>query len=395
MSRRICVITGTRAEYGLLRLLMQGIRDDDQCELQLVATGMHLSPEFGSTYQVIEADGFRIDRKVDILLSSDSAVGIGKSVGLGVIGFAEAFEQLRPDLIVVLGDRFEILSAVNAALFARIPVLHIHGGEVTEGAVDECMRHAITKMSHVHCVATEDYRRRVIQLGEQPSNVHCVGGLGADAIKQIKLLNRTELESALDFQLKHRNLLITFHPETLAEDSSEAQMAEVLKALGEMDDAGLIFTLPNSDVGGRRLIVMLQDFVSRNPNARAFSSLGQLRYLSCMSICDGVIGNSSSGLLEAPSLKKGAVNIGDRQRGRLQAASVINCRPVHKEIKAAIQQLYAPAFQASLVRVINPYGDGGASERILSLIKDQQFDRLTRKLFHDLPVVSSVSGEGR
>lgn len=395
MSRRICVITGTRAEYGLLRLLMQGIRDDEQCELQLVATGMHLSPEFGSTYQVIEADGFRIDRKVEILLSSDSAVGIGKSVGLGVIGFAEAFEQLRPDLIVVLGDRFEILSAVTAALFARIPVLHIHGGEVTEGAVDESMRHAITKMSHVHCVAAEEYRRRVIQLGEQPDNVHCVGGLGVDAIKQIKLLNRTELESALDFRFKHRNLLITFHPETLAEDSGEAQMAELLKALGEMDDTGLIFTLPNADAGGRQLIVMLQNFVAGNANARAYSSLGQLRYLSCMSLCDGVIGNSSSGLLEAPTLKKGTVNIGDRQRGRLQAASVINCRPGHQEIKAAIQQLYAPAFQASLVGVRNPYGDDGASERVLSLIKEQQLDGLTQKPFHDLPVVGSASGEGR
>ena len=260
--------------------------------------------------------------------------------------------------------------------------------------MDECMRHAITKMSHVHCVATEDYRRRVIQLGEQPSNVHRVGGLGVDAIKQIKLLNRTELESALDFRLKHRNLLITFHPETLAEDSSEAQMAELLKALGEMDDAGLIFTLPNSDVGGLQLIVMLRAFVSRNANARAYSSLGQLRYLSCMSICDGVIGNSSSGLLEAPSFKKGSVNIGDRQRGRLQAASVINCRPEYKEIKTAIQQLFAPAFQASLIRVTNPYGDGGANERILSLIKNQQLDKLTQKHFHDLPVVSSISGEG-
>lgn len=395
MSRRICVITGARAEYGLLRLLMQGIRDDEQCELQLVVTGMHLSPEFGSTYKVIEADGFRIDRKVEILLSSDSAVGIGKSVGLGVIGFSEAFEQLHPDLIVVLGDRFEILSAVTAALFARIPVLHIHGGEVTEGAVDESMRHAITKMSHVHCVAVEEYRRRVIQLGEQPDNVHCVGGLGVDAIKQIKLLNRTELESALDFRFKHRNLLITFHPETLAEDSGEAQMAELLKALGEMDDTGLIFTLPNADAGGRRLIVMLQDFVARNTNARAYSSLGQLSYLSCMSLCDGVIGNSSSGLLEAPTLKKGAVNIGNRQRGRLLAASVINCRPEHQEIKAAIQQLYSPSFQASLVGVRNPYGDGGASERVLSLIKGQQLDGLTQKPFHDLPIVGSASGEGR
>jgi GDP/UDP-N,N'-diacetylbacillosamine 2-epimerase (hydrolysing) len=395
MSRRICVITGTRAEYGLLKLLMQRIRDDVQCELQLIATGMHLSPEYGASYRIIEADGFRIDRKVEMLLSSDSAVGIGKSVGLGVIGFAEAFEQLHPDLIIVLGDRFEILSAVTAALFARIPVLHIHGGEVTEGAVDESMRHAITKMSHVHCVATEEYRYRVIQLGEQPGNVHCVGGLGVDVIKHITLLNQTELESALDFQFKHRNLLITFHPETLADDSGETQMAELLKALGEMDNTGLIFTFPNADTGGRQLIVMLQDFVTENSNARVYSSLGQLLYLSCMSLCDGVIGNSSSGLLEAPTLKKGAVNIGDRQRGRLQAASVINSRPTYQEIKAAIQQLYSPTFQASLIGIRNPYGDGGATERIFSIIKGLRFDYLARKPFYDLPVAGSASGESR
>lgn len=395
MSRRICVITGTRAEYGLLRLLMQGVRDDSQCELQLVATGMHLSPEFGSTYQAIEADGFCIDRKVEILLSSDSAVGIGKSVGLGVIGFAEAFEQLQPDLIVVLGDRFEILAAVTAALFARIPVLHLHGGEVTEGAVDESMRHAITKMSHVHCVAAEEYRRRVIQLGEQPDHVHCVGGLGVDAIKQIKLLNREALESALDFRFKNRNFLVTFHPETLAADAGESQMAELLAALDGMSDTGLIFTLPNADAGGRQLIAMLKDFVARHANARAYPSLGQLRYLSCMSLCDGVIGNSSSGLLEAPTLKKGTVNIGDRQRGRLQADSIINCRPDRQEIRAAVEQLCSPSFQASLAVVRNPYGDGGASERVLTLIKQLQLEGLAQKNFYDLPLAGTASGENQ
>lgn len=395
MSRKICVITGTRAEYGLLRLLMQGIRDDAQCELQLVATGMHLSPEFGSTYQAIEADGFCIDRKVEMLLSSDSAAGIGKSVGLGVIGFADVFEQLQPDLIVALGDRFEILAAATAALFTRIPVLHLHGGEVTEGAVDESMRHAITKMSHVHCVATEAYRRRVIQLGEQPERVHCVGGLGVDAIRQVRLLDRAELEASLDFKLKDRNLLITFHPATLDGESATDQMAELLAALGEMSDTGLLFTLPNADAGGRQLIAMLQNFVAGHANARAYPSLGQVRYLSCMSYCDGVIGNSSSGLLEAPSLKKGAINIGDRQRGRLQAASIINCRPVRQEIGAAIAQLYSPAFQASLAKISNPYGDGGASERVLALIKQLELEDLVQKTFYDLPVTGNGSGENQ
>ena len=392
MSRKICVITGTRAEYGLLRLLMQGLRNEAQCELQLIATGTHLSPEFGATYRAVEADGFRIDRKVEMLLSSDSAVGIGKSVGLGVIGFADAFEQLQPDLIVVLGDRFEILSAVTAALFARVPVLHLHGGEVTEGAVDEAMRHAISKMSHVHCVAAQAYRRRLVQLGEQPERVHCVGGLGVDAIKQIELLNRTDLESALDFRLKSKNLLVTFHPETLADDAGESQMAELLAVLGEMNDTGLIFTLPNADAGARELISMLQDFVSKHANARAFPSLGQLRYLSCMALCDGVVGNSSSGLLEAPTLKRGTVNIGDRQRGRLQAASIVNCRPVRQEIKAAIAQIYSPAFQASLSDVRNPYGEGGATARVLALIKEIKLEGLTQKRFYDLPAAAVESG---
>lgn len=395
MSRKICVITGTRAEYGLLRLLMQGIRDDAQCELQLVVAGMHLSPEFGSTYQAIEADGFCIDRKVEMLLSSDSAAGIGKSVGLGVIGFADVFEQLQPDLIVVLGDRFEILAGATAALFTRIPVLHLHGGEVTEGAVDESIRHAITKMSHVHCVATEVYRRRVIQLGEQPERVHCVGGLGVDAIRQVRLLDRAELEASLDFKLKDRNLLITFHPATLDRESATDQMAELLAALGEISDTGLLFTFPNADAGGRQLIAMLQNFAAAHANARVYPTLGQVRYLSCMSYCDGVIGNSSSGLLEAPSLKKGAINIGDRQRGRLQAASIINCRPVRQEIGAAITQLYSPAFQASLTKISNPYGDGVASERVLALIKQVELEDLVQKTFYDLPVTGNGSGENQ
>lgn len=395
MTRRICVITGTRAEYGLLRLLMQGIREDVQCELQLVVAGMHMAPEFGSTYQSIEADGFRIDRKVEMLLSSDSAVGTAKSVGLGVIGFTDTFEQLQPDLIVVMGDRFEILAAVTTALFFRIPIMHLHGGEVTEGALDESIRHAITKMSHVHCVATERYRDRVIQLGEQPERVYCVGGFGVDAIKQVRLLDRFELEASLDFKLKDKNLLITFHPATLEDDSASDQMAELLAALGEMSDTGLIFTLPNADAGGRQLIAMLQAFIFEHPNARAFPSLGQLRYLSCMSFCDGVIGNSSSGLLEAPSLRKGAVNIGSRQHGRQQADSIINCPPTRQDIKAAITQLYSPQFQARLSKVHNPYGDGGASERVLALIKQLKFHGLTQKTFHDLPITANPPRENQ
>lgn len=384
MSRRICIVTGTRAEYGLLRWVMQGIKDDPELKLQIIATGMHLSPEFGLTYQTIEEDGFGIDRKVEMLTSSDTAVGIAKSMGLGVIGFADAFHELKPDLVVVLGDRFEIFSAVSAALVACIPVAHLHGGETTEGAFDEALRHAMTKMSHLHLVAAEEYRQRVIQLGEQPDRVFLVGGLGIDNIKRLKLLGRAELESAIDFKLGPKNLLITFHPVTLEAASAADQMDEVLNALASLQDTHLIFTLPNADTGGRELINKVERFVMQHAHARAYASLGQLRYLSCVAHVDGVIGNSSSGLLEVPSFNKGTVNIGDRQRGRLQARSVINCEPNRLSITAAIEQLYSDEFREKLVNVTNPYGDGGASEKVVSILKKCSLDDITKKSFHNI-----------
>jgi GDP/UDP-N,N'-diacetylbacillosamine 2-epimerase (hydrolysing) len=387
------MLTGARAEYGLMRWVMQGIEDDPDLALQIIATGMHLSPEFGLTYQEIEKDGFQIDRKVEMLTSSDTPVGVAKSMGLGMIGFADALNELAPDLLVVLGDRFEILSAVAAALVARIPVMHLHGGELTEGAIDESIRHAITKMSQVHCVATEEYRQRVIQLGEQPQRVFCVGGLGVDLIRKTQLLSRTDLEAALDFKFMTRNLLITFHPTTLASETAGSQMNELLAALDPLGDTGLIFTLPNADAGGRELISMLQDFVATHPNARAYPSLGQLRYLSCVAQCDGVVGNSSSGLLEAPTLKKGVINIGDRQRGRLQAKNVINSRTDRNEIAAALRQLESSAFQEPLASVRNPYGEGGACDRVVEVIKALQLDGLAQKSFYDIPnVIGQVSG---
>ena len=288
------MITGTRAEYGLLRWVMQGIKDDPTLELQIVATGMHLSPEFGLTYREIEHDGFEIDRKVEMLTSSDTPVGIAKSMGLGLISFSDALNQLKPDLILVLGDRFEIFSAVAAALVARIPVAHLHGGETTEGAFDEAIRHSITKMSHLHFVAAEEYRQRVIQLGEQPDRVFLVGGLGIDNIKRLKLLNRAELESSLDFKLGQKNLLVTFHPVTLETATAADQMKELLAALAELPDTQLIFTMPNADTDGRALIKMVERFAAQHSNARAYTSLGQLRYLSCIAHVDGVVGNSSS-----------------------------------------------------------------------------------------------------
>lgn len=388
MSRKICIITGTRAEYGLLRWVMQGIKDDPELTLQIIATGMHLSPEFGLTYQAIEQDGFQINRKVEMLTSSDTAVGIAKSMGLGLIGFADALNELKPDIIVVLGDRFEIFSAVSAALVARIPVAHLHGGESTEGAFDEALRHAITKMSHLHFVAAEPYRRRVIQLGEQPDRVFLVGGLGIDNIKLLKLLGKPELEASLNFKFASKNLLITFHPVTLETSTAANQLESLLSGLANLKNTNLIFTLPNADTDGRILIGMIEKFVTNYPNARAFTSLGQLRYLSCIAQVDGVVGNSSSGLIEAPSFKKGTINIGDRQRGRLQATSVINCEPNLNSIVAALEQLYSTAFQVSLGKVINPYGEGGASVKVVNTLKFYNTNNIVKKSFYDLLINS-------
>ena len=384
MNRKICVITGTRAEYGLLRWVMQGIQDDADLNLQIIATGMHLSPEFGLTYKDIEADGFEISRKVEMLTSSDTPVGIAKSMGLGMIGFADALNELNPDLMVVLGDRFEIFAAVATGLVARIPVAHLHGGESTEGLIDEAIRHSITKMAHLHFVATEEYKQRVIQLGEQPESVFLVGGLGIDNIKRLQLLERKALEVDLGFKFGKKNLIITFHPVTLDVGSAETQMQALLATLANLEDTQLIFTMPNADTDGRTLIKMVEKFASQHANAHAFTSLGQLRYLSCIAQVDGVVGNSSSGLAEVPSFKKGTINIGDRQSGRLQATSVINCEPNQKSIANAINILYSPSFQRDLSKVRNPYGEGGASEEIVKTIRSITLESLIKKHFYDV-----------
>jgi GDP/UDP-N,N'-diacetylbacillosamine 2-epimerase (hydrolysing) len=384
MKRRICVLTGTRAEYGLLRWVMEGVRREPELELQTVVTGMHLSPDYGLTYREIEADGFRIDRKLDMLLAADTPAAITKSMGLGLIGSADWLQELRPDVLVVLGDRFEIFSAVAAALIARVPVAHLHGGELTEGAFDDALRHSITKMSHLHFVAAQEYRRRVIQLGEQPDRVFCVGGLGVDSITKLKLLEREELENALGFELGARSLLITFHPATLEGDVSSRQMTELLAALHDLTDTQLVFTMPNADTHSRVLRDLIGEFVTRHPNARAYESLGSLRYLSCVRQVDAVVGNSSSGLTEVPTFRKATINIGERQRGRLRAASVIDCEPDRVSIADALQRLYLPTFRASLDGVRNPYGDGGASERIVQQLAQQPLTSIIKKTFYDI-----------
>jgi len=382
--KKICVVTGSRADYSLLRWVVEGIHNSTDLDLQMIVTGMHLSTEFGLTYHEIEKDGFHINRKIEMLLSSDTPVGIAKSMGLGMIGFADALNELKPDLLLILGDRYEIFVAASAAMVGKIPIAHLHGGETTEGAFDEAIRHSITKMSHLHFVAAEDYRQRVLQLGENPERVFLVGGLGVDNILKLKLLERNELEKSLDFKLGSRNLLITYHPVTLENDTSAHQLRELLTALNQQEDTILIFTMPNSDTDGRILFKMIEEFVSGNQCAKAFTSLGQLHYLSCVKHFDGVVGNSSSGLAEVPTFKKGTINIGDRQMGRLKAKSVIDCEPTKVSINNAILQLYSPEFQASLTKVENPYGSGGASEVIVDTLEEIPLDKILKKKFFNL-----------
>jgi GDP/UDP-N,N'-diacetylbacillosamine 2-epimerase (hydrolysing) len=383
-SKKICIVTGTRAEYGLLRWVMDGIKKSLKLELQIIVTGMHLSPEYGLTYLEIEKDGFSIDEKVEMLVSSDTPSGVVKSMGLGLIGFADTLEKLKPDLMLVLGDRYEIFSAVAAAMISRIPVGHLHGGEATEGLIDEPIRHSVTKMSHLHFVAAEEYKNRVIQLGEQPKNIFQVGGLGIDNILNLKLFDRRNFEESIDFKLGLKNLLITFHPVTLEKNTSARQMNALLMAMKKLENTHLIFTMPNADTDGRIISGLIEEFVANRPNAKVFTSLGQLRYLSCIKHVDGVVGNSSSGLAEVPSFKKGTINIGDRQRGRLKAESVIDCEPTQRSIGEALKKLYSVDFQKSLKNVINPYGNGGASESIVKILENTFLDDILKKKFYDL-----------
>ena len=386
---KVCVVTGTRAEYGLLYWLMKEIQNDKDLQLQIIATGMHLSPEFGLTYKEIEKE-FKIDKKIEILLSSDTPVGISKSMGLAQISFAEAFDELKPDIVVVLGDRFEILAAASSALISRIPIAHIHGGEVTEGAVDEAFRHSITKMSHLHFTSTEEYKKRVIQLGEEPNRVFNVGAMGIENIKRLKLLSREEFEKSIDFKLNKKNILVTFHPVTLENATAKEQFEELLSAIDELEETNIIFTKANADTDGRIINKMIDEYVNKNKDKSvAFTSLGQLRYLSALQFMDAVVGNSSSGILEAPSFKIGTINIGDRQKGRIKAKSVIDCEPKKEEIKKAFEKLYSKEFQEMLKDVKNPYeGDGYPSKKIVEVLKKSDLKNILKKRFYDIRAVN-------
>ena len=384
-KRKICVVTGTRAEYGLLYWLMKEIQASEKLGLQLIVTGMHLSPEFGLTYQQIEQDGFHVDRKVEMLLSSDTEVGVTKSMGVGLMGFAEALADLNPDIMLVLGDRFEIFAAVSAAMIAKIPVAHLHGGEATEGLIDEPIRHSITKMSHLHFTSTKEYRDRVIQLGESPGRVFNVGAAGIDNIVRLSLLDRKAFEESIDFNLGQRNVLVTFHPVTLENATAEQQFQCLLDVLDEDPDLHIIFTKANADTNGRIINEMIDQYVATKPETTVcFSSMGQLRYLSALQYVDGVVGNSSSGLLEVPSFKIGTVNIGDRQRGRIKADSVIDCQPETENIRSAIQMLYSEEFQHDLPQVKNPYGKGGVAQKIVAILEEISLEGVIKKSFFDI-----------
>lgn len=383
MKRKICIVTGTRAEYGLLTNLMKQIQSEEGFQLQLVVTGMHLSPEFGSTYKQIELDGFRIDEKVEMLLSSDTASGVVKSMGLAMIGFADVFERLMPDLIVVLGDRFEILAVAQTALVMNIPIAHISGGEITEGAIDDSIRHAITKLSSLHFPANDEYKRRIIQLGEQPNRIFVVGDPGVENIRKMNYASQFELEDYFGFNLS-KLFLITFHPTTLEPSMAKSQLTELFLALDEFKDYNIIFTKSNADSDGRIINEMIDEYTAKNDTrVKSYFSLGQKRYLSTLKIAKVVIGNSSSGIVEAPVLSVPTVNIGNRQKGRLKAESIIDCDIMKDKIVAAISQAISSDFIDNLENMPLKYDGYETSTEIVEILKDLDFSILTKKKFCD------------
>ncbi|MDP2414325.1 UDP-N-acetylglucosamine 2-epimerase [Daejeonella sp.] len=383
--RKICVVTGSRAEFGLMYWVMRGLQEDPDIKLQICVTGMHLSPDFGLTYKEIEAAGFLIDEKVEMLLSSDTSIGISKSIGLGVISMSEALDRLKPDILFILGDRFEIFSVAIAAMVAKIPIAHCHGGEVTEGVIDEAIRHSITKMSHLHFTSTVEYAKRVMQLGETPDYVYNVGALGIENINRLELLTRYQFEESIGFSLPEKVVMVTFHPVTLENATSEEQFVSLLSAMDHFQDIGIIFTKPNADTDGRIIANLIDKYVSQNQKrCVSFVSLGQIRYLSSLKYVDMVIGNSSSGLIEVPSFNIPTVNIGDRQKGRIRADSVIDCTPNTSSIIEAINVAYSDSFREKIKNSRNPYGKYNSSGKIISVLKTVNLNSILIKSFRDI-----------
>lgn len=386
--KKVCIVTGTRAEYGALKSIIQKVHQSDDLELHLVVTGMHLSPEFGLTYHEIERDNFPIAGKIEMLLSSDTSVGITKSMGIALIGFADYFETHKPDIVVVSGDRYEMLMAVSAAMIARIPIAHLHGGEKTEGAVDEAIRHSITKMSHLHFTATEEYRRRVIQLGEQPETVYNVGALSIENIRKVKLMGKEELEKALGMRFTDNMIMVTFHPVTLETTTAQKQFQNLLDVVDKHPELSVVFTKANSDTDGRIINKMIDGYVADNhARCRAYTSLGQLRYFSVLQYCVAVMGNSSSGIIEVPSFGIPTINIGDRQRGRIRAESVIDCGSNTQDIENALATALSAEFRSKSKYVKNPYEGVRTSDRIIEIISDSLNKGINiKKRFYDVCV---------
>ena len=385
MKRKICVVTGSRAEFGLLKKLLNLLKNDDNVELQLIVTGSHLSQSFGNTYKEIENENFKIDKKIEILLESDSGVAITKSMGLANISFSEAYQDLNPDIIFVVGDRYEIFAAIIPAFILGIPIAHHSGGEVTIGAIDDSIRHCITKLSSLHFVAMEEYKKRVIQLGEVPERVFLVGGFGVDNILSITLANKEEITKKTNYKFANKNILVTFHPETLEADQTISHLNELLKALETFEnDTSILFTLANADSLGKKFNEIIIDFVKSRENCFYSYSLGQKLYYSCLYEFDIVMGNSSSGLGEAPTFKIPTINIGRRQMGRIKAESIIDCAPNKESILSAYNAAFDEKFQDNLKNVVNPYGTGGASEMVKDIITNISLEGLTQKTFFDL-----------
>lgn len=383
--KTITVLTATRAEYGLLSPIIKELKKCDEFSIRLVVTGAHLSPEFGLTYKEILDDGVQIDKKIEILMSSDSPSAISKSMGLAMMSFADYFSDTRPDALLVLGDRYETLAVCCAAMNERIPIIHLYGGETTEGAIDEAVRHCITKMSYLHLTATEEYRKRVIQLGEHPERVISVGSIGVENICNKRLMNKSELEDSIQFSLDKPYAVVTYHPVTLEEKSSKAQFEQLLDAFEQKKDINYIFTKANADSDGRIINHMIDEYVSTHDNTIAFESLGVQRYLSALKYASMVIGNSSSGIVEAPSFGIPTINIGDRQKGRLKAQTVIDCIPESAGILNAIHKAMSEDFVKACRRAVNPYGDGNTSGKIVEAIKKMmQNDIELKKKFFDV-----------
>lgn len=377
--RKICVVTSNRAEYGIMSRLIEKIEFDSKLELQLIVTGSHLSDKFGKTYKEITSP---ITKEINIEIEKDPS----HSMAIAIEKFSQVFVELKPDLLLILGDRYEIMAVTIAAMLNNLPIAHLYGGESTQGAIDEAIRHSITKMSHIHFASCEEYKNRIIQLGEKPESVFNVGALGVENIEKIKLLDKKTIEQELSFEFGEKNLLVTFHPVTLEKTSSKEQFKELLNALDNLENTKIIFTKPNSDKGNQDIIDLIDEYVKNNANTIAFKSMGTFKYLSALQFMDGVVGNSSSGIIEVPSLKKGTINIGDRQKGRIQAKSIINCIPEKTEIIKALNLLFSNEFKESIKDLKNPYQQEKTSDSIIKILKSYNLDNILKKSFYDLKV---------